>query len=187
MIDGSLTSQSIVYSIGVGHDISFDLAIIAQFGCRIDAFDPTPRCVEWIERQNVPASFRFHPVGLSDQEQKLRFSAPPEEQFASYTVAERADSPEVVELPVRPLDKLMRDLKHKEIDFLKMDIEGSEYLVINDMIAKKILPSQICVEFHHGMFGYTNDDTLEAVTKLRGAGYKLHYVSPSGREYGFHK
>lgn len=187
VIEGSLSSQSIVYSIGVGHDISFDLAIIARYGCRIEAFDPTPRCVAWIERQNVPAGFRFHPVGLSDQEQLLRFSAPPEEQFVSYTVAERSDSPEVVELPVRPLDMLMRDLRHRQIDFLKMDIEGSEYQVINDMIAKNIFPSQICVEFHHGMFGYTNNDTLNAVTKLRGTGYKIYYVSPSGREYGFHK
>ena len=175
-----------IYSFGVGHDISFDIAVILQFGCSIEAFDPTPRCVAWLALQKLPKNFNFHPVGLSNKIQILRFSAPPEDEFVSYTVAPRADSTESVELPVRPIDIIMRDLGHSEIDFMKMDIEGSEYAAISDMVEKAILPRQLCIEFHHGMFEYTQDQTRDAVETLREAGYSLYYVSLSGREYGFY-
>lgn len=186
VIEGSLTPSSRVYSFGVGHDISFDLAVMARYNCMVDAFDPTPRCIEWLAQQELPGGLRFHPVGLSDQTQTLRFSAPPEEAFVSYTVADRADASEVVELPVRALDEIMKDLGDTEIDLLKMDIEGSEYAVIADMLEKRIRPMQICVEFHHRKFGYLESQTREAIAGLRAAGYRVFYVSPGGREYGFH-
>ncbi|KZY26352.1 hypothetical protein A3728_16105 [Sulfitobacter sp. HI0040] len=186
-MNGSLTTQSVVYCFGVGTDISFDLAVIGSFGCTVDAFDPTPRCIAWVQVQDLPAGFKFHDVGLSNKTEVLRFSAPPEDDFVSYTVAERSDSCEVVELPVEPLDELMNRLGHETIDLLKMDIEGSEYPVIVDMMAKGIMPGQICVEFHHNMYGYTPDDTRKAVAMLRAAGYALHYVSQGGHEYGFHR
>lgn len=186
VLDESLSPESIVYSFGVGHDISFDLAVMHRFRCKIYAFDPTPRCIAWLNEQDLPDGFSFHEVGLSDQKEVLSFSAPLEDSFVSYTVAERPASPEVVHLPVEPLDMIMNRLGHNRIDFLKMDIEGSEYPALADMVTKEILPDQLCIEFHHRMFGYTVEDTRKAVALLQRAGYVLHYVSPSGREYGFH-
>lgn len=186
VVDDSLSSMSCVYSFGVGQDISFDLALIARFDCSVHAFDPTPRCLEWLEKQTLPKGFNFHPIGLFDQSKTLRFAAPPEDAFVSYTVANRGDSTEFVELPVKPLDVIMKGLGHSTIDLIKMDIEGSEYAVIADMITKGILPQQLCIEFHHGMFGFETEQTLAAVSALRNAGYRLHHVSFSGREYGFH-
>lgn len=43
-----LSENSIAYSFGVGREISFDIALIQQFGMRVHAFDPTPRSVAWI-------------------------------------------------------------------------------------------------------------------------------------------
>lgn len=186
VLDDSLDPESIVYCFGVGDDISFDLALINGFGCSIEAFDPTPRCISWLEKQSLPESFHFHDVGLSDCKKVLSFSAPPEGNFLSYTVAKRTDSPEVVELPVKPLDTLMAGLGHSRIDFLKMDIEGSEYPVIVDMVKKEIFPQQLCIEFHHGIHSYSQEDTRAAVALLQRTGYVLHYVSDGGHEYGFH-
>ncbi|GIS18490.1 MAG: hypothetical protein CM15mP120_04060 [Pseudomonadota bacterium] len=44
----------------------------------------------------------------------------------------------------------MRDLGHDHLDVLKMDIEGAEYAVLDDMLQSNILPDQLLVEFHHG-------------------------------------
>jgi FkbM family methyltransferase len=187
VIEDSLSSESSVYSFGVGQDISFDLALIAEYGCKVAAFDPTPRSMAWVESQNTPDLFQFYPVGLSDANQVLSFYAPVQEDFVSYSVSKRTDNQERVELPVKPLDEIMLDLDDTKIDFLKMDIEGSEYPAITDMIRKEIFPAQLCVEFHHGMFGHTKDQTREAVTALKNVGYRIHYVSSGGREYGFHR
>src|SRR5665213_2396206 len=42
---------SIVYSAGVGQDISFDQALIGQCGCSIFAFDPTPHASDFVAQQ----------------------------------------------------------------------------------------------------------------------------------------
>lgn len=181
----SLTSDSRVYSFGVGDDISFDLAVMSRYNCQVNAFDPTPRCIDWIESAGTPPMFRFFPVGLSNRSQTLRFSAPTIGSHVSYTVAVSDSVTDVVELPVRAIDEIMSSLGDHKIDLLKMDIEGSEYDVLPDMIGKGVFPSQLCVEFHHRMYGYTNAQTLRAVESMMSAGYKLYFVSESGREYGF--
>lgn len=187
VVRGSLTTSSCVYSFGVGDDISFDLATIKTFGASVKAFDPTPRCVEWVSQAQTPHQFSFFPIGLSDKTQLLRFSAPPNAAHMSYTIGSRKASTEIVELPVKALDEILAEQGDagRKIDLLKMDIEGSEYDALPDMIAKGILPTQLCVEFHHGMFGYSNAHTNAAVDALRDAGYKLYFVSKAGREYAF--
>src|SRR4051794_7732181 len=61
-----LSSQSIVYSGGVGKDISFEHALVAKFGCNIVLFDPSPTGAETMARpENRVPQFHFHPVGLS--------------------------------------------------------------------------------------------------------------------------
>ena len=44
-----LRKDSIIYSIGVGEDISFDKAIDSITNCNIFGFDPTPRAKIFIE------------------------------------------------------------------------------------------------------------------------------------------
>ena len=45
------------------------------------------------------------------------------------------------------LESLMEKFKLSKISILKLDIEGAETFVINDMLGKGIFPNQICVEF----------------------------------------
>ncbi len=40
-----IDQDSVVYSFGVGEDVSFDLDLISRCGCTIHAFDPTPKAV----------------------------------------------------------------------------------------------------------------------------------------------
>jgi FkbM family methyltransferase len=187
VLKDSLTPDSCVYCFGIGDDISFDLALIERFGCGVKAFDPTPRSVRWVQRAGPPDRFRFFPVGLSDKTRTLRFSAPPKAAHVSYTTGARDSETDIVELPVKALDEILADTGDggKTIDLLKMDIEGSEYDAVPDMIAKGILPRQLCIEFHHGMFGYSNGQTRGVVDALRAAGYTLYFVSDAGQEYGF--
>ena len=56
-----LDAESIVYSLGVGDEIDFDLAVIGKYGAEVHAFDPTPSSVDMIECKQVPQRFVFHP------------------------------------------------------------------------------------------------------------------------------
>ena len=49
----------VLYSFGVGEDISFDLAMMQRFDAQVFACDPTPRAVNFIEGKNSPAAFNL--------------------------------------------------------------------------------------------------------------------------------
>jgi FkbM family methyltransferase len=185
LIDGQVDAESIVYSFGVGEDISFDLGAIAALGCEVWAFDPTPKSVRWIAGQKLPEKFHFQPVGIAARDGKAEFFSPVNPDFVSYSSQPVATSPTTsVECDVRRLASIMDDLGHSKIDVLKMDIEGFEYDVLDDILSTGIRPAQLLLEFHHRLYGIPTKRTCEHVEKLRAAGYSIFYISNTGREYG---
>ena len=70
---------------------------------------------------------------------------------------------------------------------MKMDIEGFEYDVIDHIVQHNIPIHQLLVEFHHGLYGFTNADTTRAIALLNRSGYNIYSISPTGREVSFIK
>ena len=79
----------------------------------------------------------------------------------------------------------MNELGHDQIDILKMDIEGAEYEVVEDIRKSEIRPRQILIEFHHRFPGVGIAKTREAIKRIKSMGYYLFSVSPNNKEYGF--
>jgi FkbM family methyltransferase len=48
--NNDLNSESIIYSLGVGEDISFDTTITGKYNCKVFMFDPTPRSIEHVDK-----------------------------------------------------------------------------------------------------------------------------------------
>ena len=181
-----LTKDSVIYSVGVGEDISFDLALIDRFGVTIYAFDPTPRSIEWVRRQSLPDGFVLCKYGLADLDGEVVFNPPENPEHISHTILDRpAVNEKGIIVPVKKLETIMKDLGHNRIDVLKMDIEGAEYQVIQDLSQSNIRPSQILVEFHHRFLDVGLEKTRAAITQLNDMGYCLFSVSDSGEEFGF--
>ncbi len=181
-----LNEKSIVYSFGVGDDISFDLCLINKFDVQIYAFDPTPKSVDWLASQNITRQFVFHPIGLADFEGKAKFNPPKNPDHISATMVSRPETQDMAyKVEVKTLKKIMQELGHRHIDLLKMDIEGAEYQVIDDMQSKNIKPGQILIEFHHRFKNIGAKKTLNAVKQLRNMGYLVFYISKTGEEISF--
>lgn len=178
---GLLNPDSVVYSFGLGEDISFDLAVIERFGCTVHGFDPTPVAGAWLAAQPLDPRFVFHPIGLSETDGTVDFFVPPEGHSFSRTT-QGGDS---VPRPVQRLTTIMADLGHEHIDLLKMDIEGFEYAVILDFLAAGVRPTVVNVEYHHKSYDIPASRTRASVDALMAAGYKPYWVSDLGREYGF--
>ncbi len=77
----------------------------------------------------------------------------------------------------------MKQLGHEEIDILKMDIEGAEYGVIEDIIKKSIFPRQILIEFHHRFDPFSIADTKKAIHDLMCNDYEVFYISDNYQEF----
>lgn len=178
-----LDKDSIVYSFGVGEDISFDLGLIDRFDLSIFAFDPTPRSIQWVETQNVPEKFRLLKYGIAAADGSIRLHAPRDPRFVSHSVIpSHRGSTLTIEAPVHRLRTILNALGHQDIDVLKMDIEGMEYDVIADLLSAPSLPKQLLVEFHHRFPGVGPSLTTGALRQLHEAGYRIFAYSPSGEE-----
>jgi len=174
-----LPPDAVVYSLGIGEDISFDLSLIQQYGVTIGAFDPTPKVKTWIQSQSLPAQFRFQQIGIADFDGEADFYLPPKRDFISHSmIRARQYSEDSIRVPVAKLATVMRTLGHNRIDILKMDIEGAEYAVLKDLMKDKIEVGQILVEFHHRLSSVGIEKTRAALSALNDYGMKICYVCP---------
>ena len=87
---------------------------------------------------------KFKDIGVSDFDGIASFNPPPKPEYASYEESENGN----FYFKVNKLKTIMEDNGHDRIDLLKMDIEGSEYKVMLDIIDDEIFPNQITGEFH---------------------------------------
>jgi FkbM family methyltransferase len=176
----------VVYSVGIGEDISFDRAVIENFGVDVEAFDPTPKVTEWLASQTLPEQFHFHAMGIADSDGEAVFHLPPRNDWVSHSmISARQYSRETASFPVMRLATAMARLGHSRIDVLKMDIEGAEYGVIEDMVRTQIPVGQLVVEFHHRLSAFGTGDTRRALSLLEGYGMKIGHVCPRMEVFTF--
>ena len=181
-----IKQNSIVYSFGIGNDISFDCALIEKFGVQVYAFDPTPKCISWINSQQTTEGFHFFEFGVAPYDGFAQFNPPKKPGHVSYTTLKRkSKTTSPIRAKVHRLRTILDMFGHTSVDILKMDIEGAEYEVIDDLIASGIRPKQILVEFHHRFKNVGVKRTNRTIAALNRSGYRIFYVSPKGHEYSF--
>jgi FkbM family methyltransferase len=169
----------VIYSVGIGKDVSFDLALIKQYDFTVHGFDPTPGVKYWLESQSLPRQFRFYGIGIADFDGEVDFYLPSRQDFISHSMTQaRQYSRDSIRVPVTKLSTAMARLGHERIDILKMDIEGAEYAVLYDLIKDRIGVGQILVEFHHRLSSVGTDKTRAVLSSLNEYGMKICYVCP---------
>ncbi|MCD4753849.1 MAG: FkbM family methyltransferase [Anaerolineaceae bacterium] len=187
IVTTTLSKESIVYSFGIGEDISFDVGLIEQFGCRIIGFDPTPKSYSWITKKKLPDNFSFHTFGLSDSNGIKKFYAPLNPSHISYSLKAENHSNSFINVEFRSLTSIMKSNGHTHIDVIKMDIEGSEYSVLPSILRKKVAVDQYCVEFHHRFKGFTFINTIKIILLFILKGYHMFIDIKKPHEIGFIK
>lgn len=166
-----LSEDSVCYLAGTGTDISFDLALIARFGCTVHAFDPVPAAEEYVERA---AAFEprlvFHPAGLWSSDTTLHFHAPENPAWVSHSATNLKSTQPAFEATVRSVRSVMEELGHDYVDLLKVSAEGSEYEILGATLSDEIRPGILCVEFAQP----TPRERIQAQCRaLEDTGYEL--------------
>jgi FkbM family methyltransferase len=197
-LDGTqVRADPLLVDCGLGQDISFDIAFLERFGGSVIGIDPNPASLEWCRERC--------PKGMQTQDRafwtragaKLAFHLPrPQSELpkgADGVSGSLLESHAYVaggasrEVTTTSLEQVLADAGREDCDALKLDIEGAEYEVLNDLAARGLLGRvrQLMVEFHHGHTGYAMADTERTVQAVLGAGFQLVHVE--GRNYSFRR
>lgn len=169
--------NAVVYSFGIGEDLSFSQALHDRFDVEIYAFDPTPKSKAYVLKHQLYNSERFHfePIGLSDKNEDVQFYLPENEDWVSGSeFSHEGNKTKPITVTMEKLDTIIKKIGHKRIDLLKMDIEG-----LNDI---NIEINQICLEVHNRYFKDGNNMLKHMNEILHERGYCLVSISDSLEE-----
>lgn len=150
------------YSFGICFDFSFEMELVQKYGMAVYAFDPSPEVIEEMKGYDLPEKLKYYPYGLSDEDAKKIFYCPSpgtdySEYFVSWTGSDKT------QMQVYRLSTLMGKLGHDHLDILKMDVEGSEFLALPDILNMGIDFDQLCIETHTRIF----PDSVEKMRSLK--------------------
>jgi len=184
----SLTSGSLVFSVGVGEDASFDLSLINRYGCQVIALDPTIRSAQWVAKNVLEHRFIFRQLALAATDGVISLFPPSEAAHVSASCRQSSHTlTDSYVVPCMRLATLMQTEGVTSINVLKLDIEGAEYEVIQDIVQSGLALriDQLLVEFHHKFSSFSPQDTVDAVEQLLSSGFQIAWVSEAGHEVLF--
>jgi FkbM family methyltransferase len=166
IVTRGLHPDAVIYSGGVGEDITFEQELIRKFGVKVHIFDPSPVATHTISRANND-SLLFRPVGLAAST-TAKFSIGGGTDSTTWLKAGGNET-----LPCTSLAQEMAINGHDSIDLLKIDIEGFEYEVLEACLAENIPIKQICVEFHDFFPEIPKARTKAMIRTLESQGFDL--------------
>lgn len=176
-------ANDIIYSFGIGEDLSFSQRIVDRGGI-VYAFDPTPKAIRYVMENQLFSNPRFHfmPYGLSDKNGKEDFYLPTRKDWVSASVIkhQNVDKENVIQVEMRTMRTIMEELGHEKIQLLKMDIEGSEFKVVDDImnpLLKRVNCELICMETHERFFESKKCADNLYNTMLRNGFYDIYGTS----------
>lgn len=183
-----LNKNSIVYSLGIGEDISFDAAIIKDHNCNVLGFDPTPKSISWVKKnKNLPTKFSFYEYGIADKSGMVDFYLPKNKEHVSgsFVIQNNVSEAQKITVEMKSWEDIVNSFGHTHVDVLKMDIEGAEYDILDSILNSNVSIKQILVEFHERMFDNGKSKTKHAIGKLNDHGYAIFGVSDTFEEVSF--
>lgn len=181
-----LNQNSIVYSFGIGKDISFDKKIMKNHKCKVYGFDPTPKSIEFVKNEKKNNLFVFNDYGISVKTGVETFFLPANERMVSGSAAmnQFVSEDRAISVKMKCFEDITAEFGHHHVDVVKMDIEGSEYDVIETLVDSKVTITQLLVEFHDRFFE-GEIKSKKIIELLRQKGFEIFSASLNYEEISF--
>jgi FkbM family methyltransferase len=172
--------DSIFIDVGCGFLAEFSIHLIRQFGLTAYGVDPTKKHAQNLSdiMSMYPGKFIHVPVAVASRDGKISFHETLENESGSLLnehVNVLHDQIRTYDVETRTIKTFMQDLKLKRVDFLKLDIEGAEFDLLDSIEGDDLgMFDQIFIEFHHvAVKKYTSKDTARLVRKIKNFGFKV--------------
>jgi FkbM family methyltransferase len=173
-----LSSNSIVVDVGCADDPDFSEFVINKYKCKSYGVDPTRKHFPSLDKvvQKYKGRFIHLPYAVTNMPGKLTFY----ESKVNASGSVKSDhvnvkNDDVVTYEVDAINiPQLKDMLGVKIDFLKLDLEGAEYELLENVTRddfKNI--DQVFVEFHHHCIDSRDfSDTKRIVAKVKALNFK---------------
>ena len=170
-----IEAGSTIISGGIGNDVEFEKLCIYKKNVKVIGFDPTDTAELFITKCNYSKKFHqnyeFNKLAITADGQPIKLYYADDDFMSSAS----SDHKNVLGTNYKVCESVSLDdiiIKNTNISYLKLDIEGPEYEIINNLDAINI--PQISIEFHHHCDkSFTLEDTISCVRKLVDMGYEV--------------
>lgn len=192
----SLSDDSICYLGGVGEDASFDILLQHKYGSHVYMIDPTKRALHHYNELITDTHFSgniqndyyktisgvkydksklvFVPIGLWNEDNTLKFYKQTNPNYVSQSLLPGMFGQTYDIIKVNTIKSIMKKFNHTHIDLLKLDIEGAECNVLNQMLDDNIYPKYVLVEFDILLKNKdTNNETIKVIQRMKKLGYQI--------------
>ena len=190
IISDLLTNGMVCLDIGsnIGYYALLESKKIGPEG-KVIAIEPSPINFQYLEK-NVQMenadNIETHNFAAGSEDGKLKFLVSTKSNRSRTIPQEETVSPstneKIIEVPVKKLDNFLEEIGIKQLDFLRMDVEGFENYVYEGIknSVKKFKPL-IQMEIHKMYLG--SEKTKKFLKELKEDGYDVLYYIP--REMDF--
>lgn len=136
----------LLYSGGVGANISFDEEFIKETNGYARLFDPTPACSEFM-KDKVSKNLKFYPYALYKNNTKTKIYFDRFNQVRSNSISNflNFNETDFYYCDTYNIPTLIKKFKDDKIDVLKLDIEGVSIEVVLNCFENNIYPDQIII------------------------------------------
>jgi FkbM family methyltransferase len=150
----NLNSQSVVLDFGANVGM-FSLYISDIYNSKLYAYEPNPNCVNYLKKlfyKNKKVKIFNKGVSNKSERLKLYFSENDKKKIETFDGCSFDGEKKNIDIKnysiVKTVDIKKILSKHKQIDLLKIDIEGWEYKIINFILKNINKIKYIYIEFH---------------------------------------
>jgi len=198
--DIKLNEDSVIYSVGVGEDMSFDMILSDRHKCNIILIDPTRKAkkhyeevthyyenIKWKITGNVQEDYYgiMYPLkpdltkisyiekALWDEKMdEVKFYKQDNEDYVSQSLMEGIYGEKYDIVSTETLKNIRDENEDFDIDILKLNTSGAEIKILHSMLNENIFPNYICINFN--VKKQSNQDNIIAIlTRLQCVRYQI--------------
>lgn len=190
--------QALLIDAGLGEDISFPTAFLRHFpGSRVLGVEPNPRSLAYCHA-HAPAGMEILEQAFwTHAGETLTFHLPRAQEAlpkgadgvsgSLVGTHEYVDGGETLTVLTTDLATVLAHAGGRECDILKLDIEGAEYAVLQQLCDSGDirLARQVLIEFHHRVTHHGLAETESIAARITRCGFRL--IHTEGRNFIFRR
>ncbi len=172
--------SSTIIDVGCGKDADLSVYLISRYGLKSYGVDPTLKHNKSLKDiENIThGKFKHVSLAVSSQAGDLAFYETLDHESGSFYKSHKnilTDRIRSYKVKAVTISGLLKHLGLQSADFIKLDIEGAEYELLNSMDLDDLKKfKQVYIEFHHHAFKqFTINDTKAIVRKICNIGFDV--------------